>query len=78
MIENLIEYIKDEDYLVGIYKGTTHIFNYIKILDISPNEIFISLKNQKIKLFGENLIVKKLDKNEILIKGKIKRVDFIE
>jgi sporulation protein YqfC len=78
MIENLINYIKDDDYLIGIYSGMIHIFNYKRVVDIMPNEISIQLKNNKIIVYGENLIIKKLDKLEMLINGKIKRVDFVE
>jgi sporulation protein YqfC len=78
MIENLINYIKDDDYLVGIYAGMAHIFNYKRVLDILSNEILVQVKNKKIRITGENLVIKKLDKSEMLIKGVIKRVDFIE
>ena len=78
MIENLVNYIKDDDYLIGIYTNMVHIFNYKKIINVLNNEIIIEVKKIRVKVIGENLIIKKMDKFEMLINGKIKRVDFIE
>lgn len=78
MIENLVNYIKDDDYLIGIYTNMVHIFNYKKVINVLTSEIIIEVKNIRVKILGENLIIKKMDKFEMLINGKIKRVDFVE
>ncbi len=78
MIENFINYIKVDEFLIGIYNSSVHIFNYLRIIDISNDIITILVKEKKIEIKGHNLLIKKLDKNEILINGNIKRVDLIE
>lgn len=78
MIENLINYMKVDEFLIGIYESSVHIFNYIRIIDINEDKISILVKNKKIEIKGHKLLIKKLDKDEILINGDIKRVDLIE
>ena len=67
MFRNLISYIKDNDYLIGIYNNRVYIYNYKRIIDIDNNYIKIDLGIKKIKIKGKNLSVKKLENHEILI-----------
>jgi len=67
MLRNLISYVKDNDYLIGIYNNKVYIYNYKKIINIDNNYIKIDLGSKKIKIKGKNLSVKKLENNEILI-----------
>ncbi len=75
MIKNII---KNLNYEIIINTKYIHIINYIKIEDISFNNIKIHLNNIKINIKGEKLIITKLDENEILIKGIFKGIDFID
>ena len=50
------------------------IINYIEIKEISENNICIILNNKKLIVNGSNLLVKKLDKYEVLITGIIEKV----
>ena len=74
MINNII---KNKNYEINIKTNYIHIINYIKIEDISFNNIKISLNNKKINIKGEKLLITRLDENEMLIKGIFKGIDFI-
>ena len=67
MLRNLINYVKDNDYLIGIYNDKVYIYNYKRIINIDNNYIKIDLGIKKVKIKGKNLSVKKLENNEILI-----------
>ena len=65
MINNII---KNKNYEININLNYIHIINYIKIEDISFNNIKILLNNKIINIKGEKLLITKLDENEMLIK----------
>ena len=75
MINNII---KNKNYEININLNYIHIINYIKIEDISYNNIKILLNNKRINIKGEKLLITKLDENEMLIKGVFKGIDFID
>lgn len=70
--------IKNKNYEIKINVNYIYIINYLKINDISFNNINVSLNSKKININGEKLIITKLDENEMLIKGVFKGIDFID
>lgn len=70
--------IKNKSYEIKIDVNYIYIINYLKINDISFNNINVSLNSKKININGEKLIITKLDENEMLIKGVFKGIDFID
>lgn len=68
----------EKDYLIDIFDNNVYIKNYVLIKEISYNKIRIILVNNIIDLRGNNLIIAKLDEKELLIKGELKGIDFIE
>ncbi len=78
MLKNLINYVKDNDYLIGLYKNLIYISNYEKIIDIDSNMIKIKFKDKNVKINGKNLCVKKMENNEISIDGEYKGIEFYE
>ena len=78
MLRNLISYIKDNDYLIGVYNNKVYINNYKRIINIDNNYIKIDLGSKKIKIKGNNLSVKKLENNEMLININVEGIDFYE
>ena len=54
------------------------IINYKKILRVNTSEIHIAMKNNNILISGENLYIYSLNKDELILKGKILKVDFNE
>ena len=78
MLRNLISYIKDNDYLIGVYNNKVYINNYKRIINIDNNYIKVDLGSKKIKIKGNNLSVKKLENNEMLININVEGIDFYE
>lgn len=70
--------IKNKNYEIKIDVNYIHIINYLKVDEISFNNIKVSLNNKIININGEKLIITKLDENEMLIKGVFKGIDFID
>lgn len=54
------------------------IINYKKILRVNTSEIHIAMKQNNICISGENLYIYSLNKDELILKGKILKVDFNE
>lgn len=78
MLKNLINYVKDNDYLIGTYKNKIYIYNYTSIIDINTSSIKIKLNDKNLKINGDNLCIKKLENNEILVEGNYKGLEFYE
>lgn len=78
MLENLKDFLKNEAYRVSLVPSGVHILNYKRIIDINDKSVIISLKNESVTIKGKNLRLIKLDKNEILINGKVERLEINE
>lgn len=78
MLENLKDFLKNEVYRVSLVPSGVHILNYKRIIDINDKSVIISLKNVSVTIKGSNLRLIKLDKNEILINGKVERLEINE
>ena len=66
------DYIVDKEYKIIIKNNYVNVINYEEIKDFNDNKIeIINKKNNITKIIGENLIISKMQDNEVLIKGKI-------
>lgn len=74
MIEDIKELYKNEKYF-NIYDNKIYIYQYKNIDIISENKIIISFSNKKVIFNGNNFILSKLEKHELLILGKVKNID---
>lgn len=75
-INGFKNFLYDTDNFISIYDNYLHVFNYEKI-DVLKNEyIEIKIKDKKVYIYGNNLKIKKLTKNEILILGVINKLEF--
>lgn len=78
MLRNLVSYVRDKDYLIGIYKNKVYVYNYKYVIDIDSNSVKINLGDNKLKILGKNIVVEKLENKEILIKLECKGIEFYE
>ena len=69
--------IKDDNYEIIIKNYFIHLINYISIDNISSYKIIIHIKNKKLIINGNDLIISALDEYELIIKGNIKEIEFI-
>ena len=65
-------------YKIIIKDNYINIMNYKKSIDIDHNRIEIFLDKARVIISGNNLLVTGIDEYEMVIKGIIKGIDFIE
>lgn len=71
---NILNYLYDRNDVFCFYDDKAYIFNY-KHLDLfNEKKIVISLNNKVVTLEGENMLIIKITKEELLIKGIIKNI----
>lgn len=75
MLDRLTNYINDNTFRFTVYENTIHVLNYKRILILEEDRISFQSKNQKIKIEGEGLIIKKILNQEMLITGKIYKIE---
>lgn len=73
---NVMRYINDTDFQIVYINSELNIVNYDKINYMENDKISLSSKVGTIVVIGENLRVKKLLDNEIVIVGEFKNLDF--
>lgn len=73
--DNILNYLYDRDYCMCMYDDYFYIFNY-KYLDLfNENRIILSLSKKKLILNGNNLLLVKITKEELLIRGSISNIE---
>ena len=73
---NIMHYINDTDFQIVYINSELNIINYDRINYMEDEKISLSYKVGTVIVIGENLRVKKLLDNEIVIVGDIKNLDF--
>jgi len=76
--ENFKNFLFDLDNFISIYENNLHVFNYEKLEKLNDDEIIIIIiDNKKVKINGNNLNIKQMTKQELLINGLILKVEFV-
>lgn len=75
--ESLVNFLYDKNHFINIYDDYIHIFNFKELISLSDKKIILSLEKFKVEIIGNNMFIKKMSKNEILIKGIIDKVGFL-
>ena len=75
IFNKLDRYITDKEYKMIIKKEQINIINYIEIKDFSSTKIIIKTPDNIITVTGSNLVVSKMQDNEVLITGSIKLIE---
>lgn len=74
MFKNLFNYIKDLNLKVIYSNNKLNIINYKKILIFNDDKIKIECPKKIIIVLGNNLSIKKMYDDELLIEGNVKEV----
>ena len=74
-ILNLDRYLMDTTYKIIIKDNTINIINYEEIKDFSSNKIVVKNKKNITTIIGKDLVVSKMQDNEVLITGLIKTIE---
>ena len=77
MLEILKNYVKNEEYYIIIYSNYIYLYNYTDIIKFTDNFIRLKLEKFIINIHGKDLLITKMEKKELLIKGIINKVEKI-
>ena len=69
-------YLLESDFKITMTNKNIDVINYEKIETVNSNNIVLKYKLGKIDIKGNNLVIKKLLNDEILIIGSINSVEF--
>lgn len=76
MFKDLREYIGEFEFKITILKDKINIINYDRIINLTDNEVSLIAEHAKIRIYGNNLMLNKLLDREILLTGKVSKVEF--
>lgn len=77
MIDRIYDYVNDNEFRFTVYENKFNAINFKRILSLEDNYISIMSENKKITVKGENFILKKLVKDELLISGNISKIEVV-
>lgn len=69
-------FLYDLNNFITIYDNHLHVFNYIKLNKLSDTEIVLTLSKMEVTISGNDLKIKQMTKQELLITGIILKVEF--
>ena len=76
MFSKLRNYIKQEETKIYYRKYKLDIINYKKILIFEDNKILVEIIDDILEIKGANLIIKRFEKEELLVEGSIYSITF--
>ena len=74
-LNNIRSYILEEEFKVILNKNKLNIINYIELIDFNDFEIKIKYKDGILLVSGNNLRIKKILNDELLIEGNILNIE---
>lgn len=74
--DNFKNFLYDLDEFISLYDNNIHIFNYRKLNKINEKEIIVSFDKMTVNICGDNLKLKQMTKQELLINGSIQEIKF--
>lgn len=77
MFEIFKSYLKKEDYYVILYSNYIYIFKYLDIIKFTDKYISLKLNKIILNIYGYDLLITKMEKDELLIKGNVNKVEKI-
>ncbi|MEG2322445.1 MAG: YabP/YqfC family sporulation protein [Bacilli bacterium] len=75
-LKDLRTFILEDDFKITYLNNKIDIINYVKIEHFSSDKIIINYNKGTIYVIGNYLYVSKLMNDELLIEGKIERIEF--
>ena len=75
MLERIYHSLQDSDYKLTVYEDEIHLINYKKLLVLEDEKIVVSTSKSIITITGENLLLKKLLQNEMLLSGVVQKIE---
>lgn len=75
LVRKVRDYLLDDEFKMILLNNKINISNYEKIEYLDDDKVIVKYEKGKISIKGENITVKKLLNNEILITGSIKEIE---
>lgn len=75
-LDNIKNFLYCKENFINLFENNIHVFNFVNLINISEISAQFEFGNFKVSISGEGFIVKKMLKNEILIQGKIKKMEY--
>jgi sporulation protein YqfC len=72
--DNLINFLYDKNYFISIYDNNIYVFNYEELITLKNDLVILKVLNFYVQINGQELRIKKMSKNEILVSGNVKKV----
>ena len=77
MLEIFKSYLRNEEYYIIMYSNYVYVYNYKEIVKFTDKYISLELDNMRVFISGYDLLITKMEKGELLIKGNILKVEKI-
>ena len=77
MLEIFKNYLRNEEHYIIIYSNYVYIYNYKEIKKFTDKYISLELNKLRVDIYGNDLLITKMESRELLIKGYIKNVEKI-
>lgn len=75
-IHEFRSYLLEDKFSMNVFKNRIEIINYMDIGHFDSNKIIVKYAEGEIVVIGKNLIISRLMKDSLLIKGNIKNIEF--
>ncbi|MCI8569430.1 MAG: hypothetical protein HFJ11_05585 [Bacilli bacterium] len=77
MLDRLYDYVSDNEFRFTVFENKFNVLNYKRILSLEDNYISILSNDKKITIIGDNFVLNKLVKDELLVTGNITRIEVV-
>ena len=75
LINAFRNYILDEEFKINIFKDKVNVVNYIDIVNFTSKEVTIKYDGGLLLILGNNLSIKKLLIDEVLVTGNVEKIE---
>jgi len=76
-MNRLNNYLNDLEYKIIYKENALNIVNYSEILDFTREKITIKYQDKILNIKGDNLVISKMENQELLIIGNITKLEFL-
>ena len=77
MINKIANYLYDKRFKMTVYNDSVYLVNFNRIISIEDNYLSLYSDSNKIIITGNNLVIKKILKDELLVIGRILKIEVI-
>ena len=74
LMDALSDFLYDKKYFINIFDNIIHIYRYLELIKLSSQEIILKMEDFTLNISGDDLFIKQMNKDEILITGLITNV----